>query len=150
MLLPGRAIAAGEGTLSLGGYRRPGQNMAVRVMARGGRHFAGGCGGGGLPLGGYWRPGKYMPVRVMAREAGNSLEIGGDGVVPVRLRLREGRFDGVVPLLVISEPRGIGDRPMRQVRPEQRLVGFTTIDIPFAQELFAGDTIVPIQLSAAD
>src|SRR5947208_2880831 len=103
-----------------------------------------------VPLGGYWRPGKYMPVRVMAREAGNSLEIGGDGVVPVRLRLREGRFDGVVPLLVISEPRGIGDRPMRQVRPEQRLVGFTTIDIPFAQELFAGDTIVPIQLSAAD
>jgi len=103
-----------------------------------------------LPLGGYWRPGKYMPVRVMAREAGNSLEIGGDGVVPVRLMLREGRFDGVVPLLVISEPREIGDRPMRQVRPEQRLVGFTTIDIPFAQELFAGDTIVPIQLSAAD
>jgi hypothetical protein len=39
---------------------------------------------------------------------------------------------------------------MRQLRAEQRLVGFTTIDLQFAQELFPGDTIVPIQLSAAD
>jgi len=39
---------------------------------------------------------------------------------------------------------------MRQLRPEQRIVGFTTIDLQFAQELFPGDTIVPIQLSAAD
>jgi hypothetical protein len=39
---------------------------------------------------------------------------------------------------------------MRQVGTEQRVVGFTTIDIPFAQELFPGETIVPIQLPAAD
>src|SRR5947199_6526108 len=91
-----------------------------------------------------------MPVRVSARDAGSSVEIGGEGVVPVRLMLRDGRFDGVVPLLVMDEPRGIGDRPMRQVGSEQRLVGFTTIDIPLAQEMFPGETIVPIQLSAAD
>jgi hypothetical protein len=103
-----------------------------------------------LPLGGYWRPGRYMPVRVMAREEGTAIEIGGEGVVPVRLMLRDGRFDGVVPVLVMGEPRGIGDRPMRLVGPEQRVVGFTTIDIPFAQELFPGQTIVPIQLAAAD
>src|ERR1043165_7208872 len=46
-----------------------------------------------LPLGGYWRPGRYMPVRVVAREAENSVEIGGGGVVPGRLTLREGRGD---------------------------------------------------------
>jgi hypothetical protein len=103
-----------------------------------------------LPLAGYWRPGRYMPVRVSAKEAGPSIEIGSEGVIPVRLPLRNERFDGVVPLLVMSEPRGIGDRPMRQLRAEQRLVGFTTIDLQFAQELFPGDSIVPIQLSAAD
>ena len=103
-----------------------------------------------LPLGGYWRPGRYMPARVTARAAGSSIDIGAEGVIAVRVPLRDGRFDDVVPLLVMSEPRGIGDKPMRQLRPEQRLVGFTTIDLHLAQELFPGDTIVPIQLSAAD
>lgn len=103
-----------------------------------------------LPLNGYWRTGKYMPVRVSGKDAGPSIDIGGEGVIAVRLPLRDGRLDGVVPLLTMSEPRGVIDRPMRQLSPDQRLVGFTTIDLQFAQQLFPGDTIVPIQLSAAD
>ena len=47
-----------------------------------------------LPLAGYWRPGRYMPARVIAREAGSSLDIGGEGVIAVRVLLRDGRFDG--------------------------------------------------------
>jgi hypothetical protein len=103
-----------------------------------------------LPLNGYWRPGKYIPLRVSARDAGPSIDITGDGIIPVRLPLRDGRFDGTIPLLVMSEPRGIGERPMRQLTAEQHIVGFTTIDLQFAQELFPGDTIIPIQLSPAD
>ncbi|HEV8604734.1 MAG TPA: hypothetical protein VGQ99_05180 [Tepidisphaeraceae bacterium] len=103
-----------------------------------------------LPLAGYWRPGRYVPVRVEAREAGTVVEIGGEGVVRTRLPLADGRADVIVPLLVMSEPGGIGGRAWRQLGPEQRLVGFTTIDIPFAQGLFPGDSIVPIQLAAAD
>ncbi len=103
-----------------------------------------------LPLAGYWRPGRYVPVRVTAREAGTVVEFGGEGVVRTRLTLGDGRADVIVPLLVMSEPRGFGGRASRQLGPEQRLVGFTTIDIPFAQGLFPGDSIVPIQLAAAD
>src|SRR3954465_1402556 len=102
-----------------------------------------------MPLGGYWRPGRYMPLRVTARDAGISVEIGGEGVIAVRVSLRDGRFDGIVPVLALSDPR-IHNQPTRQLRPEQRLVGFTTIDIPFAQDLFPGTTIVPIQLAAGD
>jgi hypothetical protein len=103
-----------------------------------------------LPLNGYWRPGKYTPVRVAAREAGPSVEINGEGFIPVRLPLRDGRFDGVIPLLIMSEPQGITGPPMRQLNPEQRIIGFTTIDIQVAKELFPGDTIIPIQLPPAD
>ena len=103
-----------------------------------------------LPLNGYWRAGKYMPLRVSVRDAGSTIDIGGDGVIAVRLPLRDGRFEGIVPMLTMSEPRGVVDRPMRQLSPDQRLVGFTTIDLQLARQLFPGDTIVPIQLNAAD
>src|SRR5215212_35497 len=75
-----------------------------------------------FPLEGYWRPGRYMPVRVEARDAGEYLEIAGAGVVPARVMTSGGRFHGVVPVLVMSEPRGLVQRAMRQVGASERLV----------------------------
>jgi hypothetical protein len=103
-----------------------------------------------FPLEGYWRPGRYMPVRVSAREAGTSVEIAGEGIVTTKLKLTDGRADVVVPVLVMSAPRGFSGKSFRQVGQQERLVGFTTIDIGAAEKLFAGEKIVAIQLNAND
>ncbi len=106
-----------------------------------------------LPLEGYWRPGRYMPVRVAGQ--GVTVEVGGDGVVPSRVALTG--VEITIPLLMMSDARsitwsagagqsGVVDKPLRQLNHEQRLVGFTTIDLDLARKLFPGDSIIPIQL----
>jgi hypothetical protein len=108
-----------------------------------------------LPLQGYWRPGRYMPVRVQGEMEAGVIEIGGEGAVASRLPLNGGRVDAILPVLVMSEgaiqwSEGVVNRPLRQLTADQRLVGFTTMDLALAQSLFPGETIVPIELALAD
>jgi hypothetical protein len=108
-----------------------------------------------LPLQGYWRPGRYMPVRVQGEMAAGVIEIGGDGAVTSRLPASGGVVDAIVPVLMMSEGAiqwsgGVVDRPLRQLNADQRLVGFTTLDLAAAQSLFPGETIVPIELAMTD
>jgi len=116
-----------------------------------------------LPLDGHYRPGKYIPVKFRADFAASSsgyVELGAQGAVPTRIFLSEGEGQGIAPLLLIGSNRQITwrasrdsgrlDGPLKGVGEGQRLVGFTTVDLPFAKELFKDDSIIPILLDITD
>src|SRR5258705_13576587 len=91
-----------------------------------------------------------MRVRVVGRDEGSALDVGGEGTVPVRIAVSDGRVDAVVPILVMGEPRGFSGKTFRQVGQQERIVGVTTIDIGAAEKLFPGGKIVAIQLNGND
>src|SRR5258705_11281298 len=82
-----------------------------------------------FPLEGYWKMGRYMPVKVEAKDAGEFVEVGGEGGVTARAMTSGGRLSAVGPGWVMGERRGSGNRPMGHGGPEERLEGCATIDV---------------------
>lgn len=124
-----------------------------------------------LPLEGFYRPGHYMPVRVSASfaqaPADAYLEIAADGAIPARLPLVQGRADAIIPVLMVEPARrlwwelkspgtaapaasGAIDTELRQLAPDQRLVGFVRVDLPLGRSLFPDETVTPIRLNGID
>lgn len=123
-----------------------------------------------LPLNGHYRPGKYMPVRVVATlDNANSAAVTLSGtrgsapdVLPTVLPLIDGRADAIVPLLPLRSPVyqitwSVDDGPVRPVAvplhalsEDQKLVGFTAIDMEIARAIFPEHRIIPMQLDPAD
>ena len=120
-----------------------------------------------LPLEGFYRPGKYIPIAIQARiPGGHELEITADGVMPVRIQLNGGVASGVVPLLVLDQPRrpswevrradgtrlqaGRIDAQWRRLEPTQRLAASATGDISPARQLLGSSPIIPIRLDNLD
>src|ERR1044071_3834462 len=112
-----------------------------------------------LPLEGYYRPGKYIPIRFRAsldERSAAGLEFSAEGAIATRVVLSEGKGQGIAPLLLIGSNRQIAwrapgiagkiDTSLRSVGDGEHLVGFTTLDVPFAKRLFDEESIIPIRL----
>src|ERR1041384_660037 len=119
-----------------------------------------------LPLQGHYRPGQYMPVRLAGTSdratAHATLRIDGTDLLPLVLPIPNSQVDAIVPLLALRVPIlqikwTIADDPPHLVRAplhllaeDERLVGFTAIDLAFARPLFPGRRIIPISLDPID
>lgn len=96
-----------------------------------------------LPLRGYYRVGEYFPLRVSGAETEPTVELRGEGLLPVRLT---GAANTIVPMLVLDRPGAeltvAGKRvpvELRELSADERLVGTigTTEGLP--DGLFAPD-----------
>ena len=115
-----------------------------------------------LPLEGYFRPGRYMPVRVDVRgaPADARLRLTTEGAVPTDIVLSDGRADGIVPVLPIeagarqlrwsiADESGVVEAPLREMNPDERLVGFASaVDTALAQRLFPETRIRVVRVDA--
>jgi hypothetical protein len=111
-----------------------------------------------LPLEGYHRPGKYMPVRITVPPGTTGdLIIESAQAISTAVSLSDATVSAVAPLLPIDSIRQarwrVGDGPWqalqanwRPLDPDDRLVGFTSIDMPLARELYPGQNIIPLRL----
>jgi hypothetical protein len=128
-----------------------------------------------LPLGPWYRPGKYIPVHITASlTAPGSHRIGlaaanvmsstdiSRGAGRISIPLTDAHLDAVVPWFVTdsraNSPRVFVEQPFEPVDgPElkalgesERLVGWTTPDLPFARQLLHNPPrVIPITLDPA-
>ena len=115
----------------------------------------------GVPLEGYYRPGKYMPLRIAAPPgAAGELSIEAAGAITTAVALEDGAAGVVVPFLPVDALRQVRWRlgagawtvltaNWRPLGPDDRLVGFATVDMDLARELFPGAEVIPIRLDPA-
>ncbi len=100
-----------------------------------------------LPLQGYFRPGQYVPVLVGARD--DVLTVAGDGILSTDVAARDEPL--VAPVLVTGSnahelAAGSERLPLRPLRAEDVLVGYTGAGPPQLSSMFPGRNVIPIQL----
>ncbi len=120
-----------------------------------------------LPLEGFYRVGRYMPVRFEVDEpSAHLLAVSSPGCARTQVMLSAGQGRGIAPLLPIEPTRqiqwqltdaqgrvlsaGTVEAALRQLGPDQRIVGMTRVDLELARALFDGESVIPVRLNGAD